>query len=216
MSIYQSSTVSSGYSSAAILWAMREKSPSVFFIIFAFVTQQTRVLPFFLAKSNAARAIRAVPSDVVTLKSHESSPGTDTPRLPSTYSPSVFSRKKVQSIPSAGIDTGRTFANRSSSRLMATLALSSSFAPVPPCGVVVGPLRTTLHPRIAASTSSGIALPAASRFSMVSPSISRSSTLPAAISSARSASSTRRASAVIIGPMPAPPQQPITILSSTA
>ena len=94
-------------------------------MIFALVTILTCVLPFFRAKSNAARAIRRVPSSVITLKSNASTPGISTPELPKTYSPSVFSLKNVQSIPSSFTRTGRTLENRSSSRLSATLALSS-------------------------------------------------------------------------------------------
>ena len=99
--------------------------------------------------------MRRVPASVVTLKSMLSIPGTSTPRLPRAYSPSVFSRKKVQSMPSFGTDTGRTLANRSNSRRMATLALSS----VPPLGVSVGPFSSTSQSLMAASTSSGMALP---------------------------------------------------------
>ena len=136
-------------------------------------------------------------------------PGTSTPRLPRAYSPSVFSRKKVQSMPSFGTDTGRTLANRSSSRRMATLALSS----VPPLGVSVGPFSSTSQSLMAASTSSGMALPWAVRFSMVSPSMSRSSTRPQASSAASSFSSTRRAWAMRMGPMPSPGIRPMTMRS---
>ena len=44
--------------------------------------------------------MRRVPASVMTLKSI-ASPGSSMPRLPSVYSPSVFSRKNVQSTPSA-------------------------------------------------------------------------------------------------------------------
>ena len=169
----------------------------------------TLVLPLARAKSKAALAIRRVPASVVTLKSMLSIPGTSTPRLPRAYSPSVFSRKKVQSMPSFGTDTGRTLANRSSSRRMATLALSS----VPPLGVSVGPFNSTSQSLMAASTSSGMAFPWAVRFSMVSPSMSRSSTRPLAISSASSFSNTRRAWAMRMGPMPSPGIRPMTMRS---
>ena len=78
--------------------------------MFAFVTIATFVFPLFLAYSNAARAMRRVPAFVVTLKSNAKVSGISTPREPKTYSPSVFSRKKVQSMPSSGTATGRTFA----------------------------------------------------------------------------------------------------------
>ena len=89
---------------------MALKLPSVFFMMLALVTMDTRFLPLLRANSKAARAMRRVPGRVVTLKSMASTSGISTPRLPSTYSPSVFSRKKVQSQPSSGMDTGRTLA----------------------------------------------------------------------------------------------------------
>ena len=55
------------------------------------VTTDRWVLPLFLAYSKAARAMRRVPRSVVTLKS-TAMPSSSTPRLPRTYSPSVFSR----------------------------------------------------------------------------------------------------------------------------
>ncbi len=54
--------------------------------------------------------MRFVPGTVVTLKSMVSMPGTSMPWLPSAYSPSVFSRKKIQSMCFSGTDTGRTLA----------------------------------------------------------------------------------------------------------
>ena len=98
MSMYQSSASMPGYS-AATSWQISEKRPSVFFMMLALVTMATLVLPLFFAYSKAARAMRFVPGSVVTLKSMHSLPGISTPRLPSTYSPSVFSRKKIQSMP---------------------------------------------------------------------------------------------------------------------
>ena len=91
MSMYQSSAVTVGYSLATRL-QMAEKEPSVFFIIFALVTIAILVLPLFLANSKAARAMRSVPGTVVTLKSIVRLSGSSMPRLPRTYSPSVFSR----------------------------------------------------------------------------------------------------------------------------
>ena len=153
--------------------------------------------------------MRLVPASVVTLKSMLSFPGTSMPRLPRAYSPSVFSRKNIQSMPSWGISTGRTLAKRSSSRRSVTLALSR----VPPLGVVVGPFKSTSHFFTSASTSGGTAQPWARRFSMVRPWMSLSSMRPEESSSARSFSSTRRAWAIMMGPMPSPPATPMTILS---
>ena len=132
-------------------------------------------------------------------------PGSSTPRLPRTYSPSVFSRKNIQSMFFSGMHTGRQLAYKSSSRRMATLALSI----LPPMGVVVGPFSSTSQVLISARTSSGMALPQAMRFSMVSPSICLIMMEPAAISSASSFSSTRVACAVMMGPMPSPSITPM-------
>ena len=90
----------------------------------------------------------------------------------------MFSRKNIQSMPCSGTRTGRTLAKRSSSRRMATLAISMFGHGSPFFGVVVGPLRMTWHFLISASTSSGMAFMALTRFSMVRPSMTRSSTLP--------------------------------------
>ena len=139
-------------------------------------------------------------------------PGASMPRLPRAYSPSVFSRKNIQSIPSWGSCTGRTLAKRSSSRRRVTLALSS----VPPLGVVVGPFSSTSQALMSESTSGGTAQPWASRFSRVRPGISRSWILPQASSSASSFSSTRRVWATMMGPMPSPPMTPMTIFSMAA
>ena len=144
--------------------------------------------------------MRFVPGRVVTLKSMHSLPGISTPRLPSTYSPSVFSRKKIQSMPASGTATGRTLAYRSSSRRRVTLADSM----VPPLGVSVGPFSSTSQVLTALSTSLGTASPFASRFSMVSPSMGFNTMLPAAISSFSKASSTRVLCLEMIGPMPSP------------
>ena len=65
----------------------------------------------------------------------------------------------------------------------------------------------------AASTSSGIAFMHAALFSIVSPSIFLNSTLPDATSSASIPLSTDAAADVIVGPMPSPPQTPMTIFS---
>ena len=157
----------------------------------ALVTIVTRFLPFALAYSKARRAIRSAPGEVQTLKSNAISSPIFTPWLPSAYMHSVFSLKKVQSIPSSGTLTGRTFAKRSSSFLMATLALSTFCHLSPFLGVVVGPFKMTWHFFSSASTSSGMALPAAARFSMVQPSMTLNSTLPFLTSSANRYSSTR-------------------------
>ena len=101
-------------------------------------------------------------------------------------------------------------AYKSSSLLIATFALSS----VPPFKVVVGAFKITLHALISAKTSSGIALFLAMRFSIVKPSIVRSSTLPLAISSFKMKFKIRSLSFEIIGPIPSPEQIPIIILSS--
>ena len=87
--------------------------------------------------------MRSLPCVVVTVKSKARSSLTWMPLLPRMYAPSVFSRKNVQSMPSLGTCTGLTLANRSSSRLMATLALSMLGQGSPRRGVVVGPLRIT-------------------------------------------------------------------------
>ena len=71
---------------------MRLNMPSVFFMMLALVTMATLVLPFSRAYSKAARTMRRVPASVVTLKSMERSSQGLMPWLPSTYSPSVFSR----------------------------------------------------------------------------------------------------------------------------
>ena len=61
------------------------------------------------------------------------------------YSPSVFSLKKTQSMPSAGIRTGLTLAKRSKALRMAMFALSMFGTPLPSSGVVVGPFSRTWH-----------------------------------------------------------------------
>ena len=110
--------------------------------------------------------------------------------------------------------TGRTFANKSSALRIATLALSMFGHGSPACGVVVGPFKITWQALSSSKTSSGIALFAATRFSIVKPSMLRNSILPARTSSASMYSSTLADSFVMIGPMPSPPQTPIMILSS--
>ncbi len=71
--------------------AEAEEFASVFFMIFALVTMETFLFPLFFAYSKAAFASLVVPIVVVTLKSMEISSLISTPRLPSAYSPSVFS-----------------------------------------------------------------------------------------------------------------------------
>ncbi len=105
MSMYQSSNAISGYS-LAIVCAMLRNLPSVVFTTFAFVTAVTRPILFFRAYSNAIRMMRSDPCVVVTVKSTARSSVTLIPELPSTYAPSVFSRKNTQSIPSLGTLTG--------------------------------------------------------------------------------------------------------------
>ena len=153
--------------------------------------------------------MRRVPSSVVTLKSKARTPGISTPELPSTYSPSVFSLKNVQSIPSLSSFTGRTLEKRSNSLRSATFALSI----VPPLGVSVGPFKSTSHSLIASSVSGGMETPRRRRFSIVSPSISFSSTLPPSNSFLRSAERTRFASFMRMGPIPSPSISPIFTLS---
>ncbi len=77
---------------------------------------------------------------------------------------------------------------------MATLQHSMFGQGSPLRGVVVGPLRVTWYFLISARTSSGMGLLQAARFSMVRPSMSVISTLPALTSSLSMNSSTRLAS----------------------
>ncbi len=106
--VYKSLWISiSGYSSPTLRTALI-KFPSASFTIFAFVTMVTFFLPFFLANSNAARAILSLPCLVCTLKSTARSSFTWIPLFPQIYSPSIFSRKKVQSMFLSGILIGRT------------------------------------------------------------------------------------------------------------
>ncbi len=79
----------------------------------------------------------------MTLKSTARSSVTFIPLFPSTYSPSVFSLKNIQSIPSLGTFTGLTLANKSSSRRMATFALSILGHLSPFFGVYNGPFNKT-------------------------------------------------------------------------
>ena len=159
--------------------------------MFALVTMVTRSLPVLAAWANAALMMRREPCVVMTRKSMARSSVTLMPFEPRAYMSSVFSRKNVQSICSAGMRTGRTLAKRSSSFRIETLALSMLGQPSPLSGVCVGPLRVTWHSRISASTSSGMDWSFSARFSMVSPSMLRNSTLPEATSPARSCSRTR-------------------------
>ena len=80
-------------------------------------------------------------------------------------------------------------------------------------GVVVGPLSSTSQAMISASTSSGTAWLQASRFSIVRPRMRRRAMLPRAISSASSASSTRTACSMIMGPMPSPSTRPMVTVA---
>ena len=209
MSIYHSScTMPNPLYSSAILLATRENLPSVVLTTLALVTAVTLLQALFLAYSNASRIILSAPCSVITLKSMLKSSPTSTPRDPKTYAPSVFSLKNIQSIPSDGTLTGRTLAKRSSSLLIATFALSILGQLSPSCGVVVGPLRITWHFFISSRTSSGIAFPHLALFSIVRPSMSLNSTLPAATSSLSIYSSTRCACFDITFPIPSPQQIP--------
>ena len=113
-------------------------------------------------------------------------------------------------MPSEGTFTGRTFANRSSALRIATFALSILGQGSPARGVVVGPFKITWQAFSSSITSSGIACICATRFSIVSPLISLMQTLPLAISCASIRRKTVSALFVIIGPIPSPPQTPIT------
>ena len=171
--------------------------------MFALVTIAILRFPAFLAKSIAAFAILLVPDSVVILKStasEASSPSIRQPLLPRTYSPSVFSLKKVQSIFFPSTLIGLTFANRSSSLLRATLALSRPS----PLGVVVGPFRNTSQVLISSRTSFGKASPFSIRFSIVRPSIFFSFTSPRSSSPAKITLRSLSASLVMTGPIPSP------------
>ena len=119
-------------------------------------------------------------------------------------------------MPCSGTLTGRILANRSSSLRIATLADSTLGHGSPARGVVVGPFKITLQAFSWASTSSGMALLQAARFSMVRPSISLNWILPLATSSFSRKDSTRSLSLVMTGPIPSPPQIPITMVSSAS
>ena len=116
----------------------------------------------------------------------------------------------------SGIETGLTFANRSSSLLRVTLALSMFGRPLFLLGVVVGPLRSTSHSLMAVSTSPGTAFIFSILFSSVSPGISFNTILPEAISSASRTLRTFFAVLRITGPMPSPSISPMVILSAAA
>ena len=208
--MYQLSHSISGYRCA--IWRPKSRNlPSVVLTIFAFVTTVTLVLPVRFAWAKAASIIRSDPWLVITRKSMPKSSVTLIPWLPSAYISSVFSRKKVQSMFSAGTRTGRTLANRSSALRIETFALSILGHPSPCSGVCVGPFSVTWHSLISSSTSSGIDCIFAARFSMVSPSITLNWTFPLLTGSRRRYSSTRWVSALIVGPMPSPPSMPTMI-----
>ena len=204
----------SGYSLSPMRWTAWRKSPSTSFTILALVTTVTLCLPFLRAKSKAARAMRSAPGFVQTLKSMASSSPTRMPRLPRMYSPSMFSRKKVQSMPLSGMRMGRTAAKSWSSLLSRLLAETRLGRPSPARGVMKGPLTSTSHSLQAARTSSGRLCILATRFSMVMPSMVRNSILPEATSSLTSSLATRRACSIRTGPVPSPGMTPTTIFSS--
>ena len=159
--------------------------------MFAFVTMVTRSLPVFFAWAKAASMMRREPCVVMTRKSMARSSVMLMPLEPSAYMSSVFSRKNVQSMFSAGMRTGRTLAKRSSALRMETFALSMFGQPSPFSGVCVGPLSVTWHSLISASTSSGMDWSFSARFSMVSPSMLRNCTLPLFTSPSSNCSRTR-------------------------
>ena len=129
------------------------------------------------------------------------------------YSPSIFSRKNVQSIPLSLILIGRTAANNSSPLLNKLFALTRFGSPSPALGVTIGPLTRTSHFLISSNTSDGRLSIFATRFSIVIPSISRSSIFPASISSLTSSFTTRTACSMMIGPIPSPGRIPTMIFS---
>ena len=169
---------------------MSRNLPSVVFTMLALVTMVTRSRPVLRAWAKAASIMRREPCVVMTRKSMARSSVTFMPWLPTAYMSSVFSRKNVQSMPWDGILTGLMLANRSSSLRMETFALSRFGHPSPCSGVWVGPLRVTWQFFISARTSSGMDCICSARFSIVSPSITLNSTLPASTSSLRRCSRT--------------------------
>ena len=125
----------------------------------------------------------------------------------------MFSRKNVQSMFLSGILIGRTAAKSSSDLLSRLLALTRFGSPSPALGVTIGPLTSTSHFLISSNTSAGRLSSFATRFSIVIPSISRSSILPDAISSAASSFKIRTACFIMIGPIPSPGRIPTMIFS---
>ena len=121
------------------------KLPSTSFTMLPLVTTVTFFFPFFLAKSKAARAMRSAPGFVRTLKSMARSSLTSMPLLPQMYSPSMFSRKKVQLMPLSGILMGRTAAKRFRPRRSREFALTRFGRPSPALGVTKGPFTRTSH-----------------------------------------------------------------------
>ena len=134
--------------------------------------------------------------------------------MPQIYSPSIFSRKKVQSMPFSGILMGRTAAYKSRDRRSMLLAEIRLGHGSPALGVTIGPFNSTSHCFTCSSTHSGRLCRRAARFSMVMPSMWRISIFPLSISGFIRVSSTRRACFMMMGPMPSPGITPITILSS--
>ena len=108
-SISSSRTWMPGYS-FSIAWATFRKFPSTSLTILAFVATVMLVFPLLLAYSNAFRNSRSAPGLERILKSMARSSPTQIPLLPQMYSPSIFSLKKVQSMPFSGIRMGRTAA----------------------------------------------------------------------------------------------------------
>ena len=113
----------------------------------------------------------------------------------------------------SGILIGRTAAKSSNDLLRRLFALTRFGSPSPALGVTIGPLTSTSHFLISSSTSAGRLSIFATRFSIVIPSISRSSILPEAISSAASSFKTRTACFMMIGPIPSPGRIPTIIFS---
>ena len=135
------------------------------------------------------------------------------PLSPQIYSPSIFSRKNVQSIFLSAILIGLTAANNSSSLRSKLFALIRFGKPSPALGVTIGPLTNTSQALISGRMSAGRLSIFATRFSIVMPSMVLTSILFSSISSLTSSLRTRRACFMIIGPMPSPGKIPTTIFS---
>ena len=118
-------------------------------------------------------------------------------------------------MPCSGTFTGRTLANRSSSLRMATLALSMLGHGSPARGVVVGPLRMTWQAFSSRQhvVRNGLA---AGRAVFDGQAVDLLELDPAALDLVfqQEVAARAAASCVMTGPMPSPPQTPMTIVSS--